>query len=273
MDNSASWRTAYATVIGSSHIESDSPCQDYSLCKEFRTKDDASVLVAVVSDGAGSVTHSLEGARLACDLFVTEIASMLERNGDLCFLDREWFIQWHMGWKQTILDKATASGYQMREYACTFLATVIGPNEAFFIQLGDGAIVVRDTDNIDTYKHIFWPNQYEYANVTDLLTDENATEKIQFNSRQGYIDEVALFSDGLQRIALQMHPPEVHSPFFSRFFSPLRNLTPDLSEAASLSLNNLLSSECINEHTDDDKSLIIATRYSAAEYVENAEKE
>ncbi|HEY3377955.1 MAG TPA: PP2C family serine/threonine-protein phosphatase [Armatimonadota bacterium] len=271
MDSSL-WRTAFASVIGVSHAESATPCQDASRCILKSAAGDAEILILVISDGAGSAIQSHHGSALACEAFVTAITSLHELEGDLHNLNREWLTGWVEEWRHTVSESALANGYQLRDYACTLLAAVVSTKEAFFFQIGDGAIVVRDTDETDQYAYVFWPVQHEYANVTDFLSDKNAAQKILFDTYQGYIDELALFSDGLQRVALLMNQQKVHSPFFRRLFPPLRVLSPDSTVNASFSLGSFLSSPRINERTDDDKSLILATRYTAGT-IEVAAKE
>jgi Protein phosphatase 2C len=61
---SAPWRIVRASVIGPSHIKAGAPCQDYSLHELIDCAASEPVLVAVISDGAGSqnrlpLAHSL----------------------------------------------------------------------------------------------------------------------------------------------------------------------------------------------------------------------
>src|SRR6185437_11768117 len=72
------WTYAYASVIGSSHLKTGAPCQDASVCRLLQSPDGSNVLVAVVSDGAGSAEKAEEGSLLACNLFIDEIAALFE---------------------------------------------------------------------------------------------------------------------------------------------------------------------------------------------------
>jgi hypothetical protein len=53
----------------------------------------------------------------------------------------------------------------------------------------------------------------------------------------------------------------VHSPFFDKIFAPVRALDgPGYSEELSSKLETYLSSPLICERTDDDKTLLLASR-------------
>jgi hypothetical protein len=73
--------------------------------------------------------------------------------------------------------------------------------------------------------------------------------------------EVAVFSDGIQRLALVYQAKEVHKPFFEPMFARLRKAAGNEEfDLLSGQLALFLGSPAVNERTDDDKSLILATR-------------
>ena len=74
------------------------------------------------------------------------------------------------------------------------------------------------------------------------------------------IDEVALFSDGLQRLALHYQTRTAHAGFFKPMLATLRAAPADALESLSTQLAAYLSSPAVNERTDDDKTLVLATR-------------
>ena len=132
------------------------------------------------------------------------------------------------------------------------------------MQVGDGAVVVHWEDtpqSSDGYDWIFWADEAAYANETTFLTDERAAGNLQHTLVNYRLDEVALFTDGLQRLALHYETRTAHAPFFEPMFAPLRAAANDgRANELSASLAAFLDSPSVNERTDDDKTLILATR-------------
>ena len=75
------------------------------------------------------------------------------------------------------------------------------------------------------------------------------------------VDEVAIFTDGLQLLALNTETSSVHQPFFTSLFHVLR-MAGDTEKQELLTgrLTEYLNSKAINDRTDDDKTLFLATR-------------
>jgi len=68
------------------------------------------------------------------------------------------------------------------------------------------------------------------------------------------------YSDGVQRLALSFEQRIPHNPFFEPMLNVLRNQKSAECEALDQQLAHFLNSPQINERTDDDKTLILATR-------------
>ncbi|RCS56092.1 protein phosphatase 2C domain-containing protein [Bremerella cremea] len=248
------WKVVFDSVIGKSHVNSGLPCQDACRVVNLESELDR-LLVACVADGAGSASHSDEGATLACDTFVK---LMQEANLDLANSETDWgaLVQsWISEIREKLDQRAVELGVPVRQLACTFLAAVIGNERALFLQIGDGAIVRNSADG---YSTLFWPQSGEYANTTNFLTEANFSEQLEFKLLEERVDEVALFTDGLERLVLKFEDQSVHAPFLTPFFASLRQTeNPDQFFEP---LRDFLGSEAINERTDDDKTLILATR-------------
>ena len=67
-----------------------------------------------------------------------------------------------------------------------------------------------------------------------------------------------MLTDGLQMLALDFKAARVHDRFFEPLFRTVRN-SPD-EEALRTSLLEFMDSKRVNERTDDDKTLLLATR-------------
>jgi hypothetical protein len=69
-----------------------------------------------------------------------------------------------------------------------------------------------------------------------------------------------LFSDGLQRLALDLNLQIPHPGFFKAMFPPLQSPQEGFAQELSSSLAAFLSSNRINDRSDDDKTLILPSR-------------
>ena len=87
------WRWAGACAIGTSHIKSGLQCQDRAA---YRTLETASgpVVVAVVSDGAGSAEKAAAGATIVCTELHRRIAAYLRSGGNLSSINSDIVADW-----------------------------------------------------------------------------------------------------------------------------------------------------------------------------------
>jgi len=261
--NSGNWLTAYASVTGAAHLAQNTPCQDYFSCRTIETAN-GEVLIAVVADGAGSASEGGRGAQLACELFTSEIASFLNsRNASVCALNAEFGKRWISYFQQKITAIAKADGKNIRDYASTFLGAVVGDGGAAFFQVGDGGIVVSASGILGSYRFAVAPSDSLYVNMTDFLTDEAAGERLRFEfiseKIEEKIEDLILFSDGIFSVAVNYQTNQPHEPFLVPMIAPLRNGANGLNEK----LVHFLAAPKMNEKTDDDKTIILASRAAA----------
>src|SRR3954468_7549123 len=137
------WTFVAARAIGTSHEHLNLPCQDFTASALVRDKDGGVVLVAAVSDGAGSAELSQIGSELTCSILMQRATQYLTAHS-LDALDRETAVSWLDAIKESIVKRAEVDGRRVRDYACTLLAALVGGNHAVFMQIGDGAIVVSE---------------------------------------------------------------------------------------------------------------------------------
>jgi hypothetical protein len=254
------WKHVYASVAGTFHLKSSMPCQDASRVEVITDGEGNAVLVAAASDGAGSAALAQLGARMACDLFVDEVRSRIESGDARAVLSDSFLVDWIDKFRQRVIGWSGAVGARIQDYACTLLAAVIWRDRAIYFQLGDGAIVESRREEPDVYSVVCWPQQGEYANTTRFLTDDDAAENIFYEMKPGAVDEIAIFTDGIQRLALDYRSQSAHKPFFDPLFLWLRQRGVSHSRELSDLLAVYLKSEKISSRTDDDKTLILATR-------------
>jgi hypothetical protein len=216
-----------------------------------------------VADGAGSASRADEGASLVCSFMYGALAATMAAHGCIGALTRDVIVELLRDLRDEIAFEAAAAGVASREFASTLLGAVVGLDEATFFQIGDGAIVVAAEDEADGYSWIFWPERGEYEGMTAFVTDPEVESHLQWERCARPCDQVALLSDGLQRLALDFATHTAHAPFFRSKMQAIEaapNLPP---EELSRQLERFLASPEVNARTDDDKTLVLATRRRA----------
>lgn len=252
------WHRAYASVIGTSHAKTSLPCQDACACRVVQSTNGSEMLLAVVSDGAGSAQRSDFSSTLTVELFLGHFGRLAKEDETLHNISKELVLEWLADLRNKILEQASLESLQTQDFFCTLVGAVIGPNSAVFVQIGDGAIIVSEIDS-DEYGYIFWPQHGEFANQTNFLFQDNISKTLEFEFVHKDFKKIALFSDGIERLVLDFSSKIVHPPALNSIFEWLEreNCNDDHPSAA---LTAYLSSDFINQRTDDDKSLIMATR-------------
>ena len=216
------------------------------------------ILVLVVSDGAGSADKSDEGSLMVCSEFVSIAQAHFAGGGTIAQINPEVLDLWTNGIHEAIRKKALSTDFVPRDFACTFLALIVGHTSAIAAQIGDGAIVVGSTG---TYETVIWPQSGQYVNATYFITDDSFISNLHITFINKAIDEVAVFTDGIQMLALHYATKTVFEPFFRPMLSTLRKEPPGERHDLNDSLAEYLDSPLVRERTDDDKTLILATRY------------
>jgi hypothetical protein len=237
------WKLVFGNVQGTSHAQSGLPCQDYCAGTVVGT-----TLIAACADGAGSAEFSQLGAKAAVDRFL-EVAS------SAAVPTKELIEAWVAAARERLMEEAAANQSTPRQFACTFLAALVGDGWAAFAQLGDGVIVF---DGPNGYDFAFWPDNGEYANTTRFLSEDDYRQHLRVEILERYVSELAILTDGLQMLALDIAGTKVHNGFFAPLFKAIRN-GPD-EAALQTSLLEFMDSKRVNERTDDDKTLFLAMR-------------
>ena len=250
-NQNANWRIVGASAQGASHQKTDTPCQD---AHGFFAGNDG-LLFAAVSDGAGSALYAEEAARLAATAVLALYQGYLPENSDeaLHFLMLSMILE---ATRDQLLRHAEARRVKVREFSCTLLLVLAHPEWIAAAQVGDGAVVVEDeSGNIFALTK---PQTGEHANETVFLVSPDALNQAEFVYWQGAIKNIALFTDGLQRLALKMPEGSAHAPFFAPLFRFVAK-TENEAEAKS-QLETFLRSPRIAERADDDLTLLLAHR-------------
>jgi Protein phosphatase 2C len=218
-------------------------------------EDGSRTFVACVADGAGSAKHSELGSSIVCNSMIENATKHFEVNGGFENLQFENVLEWCEDARTRILDAATLHDCRTREFAATLCLAIIGPAKSYFLQIGDGAIILG---NDTLYGVVFWPQSGEYANSTNFLTSDEYAKQLEFLATASKCSKVALMTDGIERIALRFDIQTPHIPFFDPLFRALRS-TADV-DSMNEGLRGFLSSNSVQLRSDDDKTLVLATR-------------
>lgn len=243
------WRVAGASVRGTGHVKACLPCQDAHDVRVSLGPDGVPLLIAVASDGAGSARHAEDASRAACE-FATARAEHLVWHDGLT-LDRLSPAGLIADVRAHLEQLAASRDWAVRDLYCTFLMALILPDAALFMQVGDGAIVFGSCD----MDMAFWPQGGEYANETHFVVSAS-NDQVHARFVPGPVTSVALLTDGLQMVALNMQQREPHRPFFDAFFQALQQMPERAAFEAALA--RTLEDDRINARTDDDKTLVVA---------------
>ena len=248
------WKAIGSSVIGSSHIAVGKSCEDavaYTLVEGSEE-----VLISCVSDGAGSASFAAFASGF-CTNYVLNTLTQCARTGRE--VGEETIFKILEGIYEALEKEAALEEMELNEFSCTLLGCYITDARAVFFQIGDGAIVRAGAGGF--YTPVWMPDNGEYQNTTSFVIDDRNFGKLKVCVLEEQVTEVALFTDGLQMLALNMEAQNVHQPFFVPLFKYLR-LADNGEKLAVLQrkLTAYLESEQVIMRTDDDKTLFLATR-------------
>jgi len=273
------WRIAGASVRGTSHEKREQPCQDAHYWRVLPE----GVLVAAVADGAGSAALSDVGAIVAARTAVESVSSQMTSSFGWesrrkpqgvgfhrGFSEREratWQLSENSGnWRQLLMNalrttrtaleiEAAERRVKLRDLATTLILITAMPELIVVTQVGDGAVVAGDVRG--NVIPLTTSQSGEYINQTNFLTSNDALDIPQVTLCRGSLSHIAVFSDGLQMLALKMAEYVPHKPFFSPLFRFVTEIRDEAEAKEELEL--FLRSKRVRERTDDDLTLLLAT--------------
>jgi len=242
-----------ASEIGTSHVANGSACEDSCWAQVDTLSTGQPLLSIFVADGAGSAAKGGEGAELAIQAAADFLADKVT-HGEFGLSDA-LATELVVAVRERIYAKAEADGMKARDFACTFLGVLSSSLGTLVLQIGDGGVVLDVGAGLEVAVE---PMSGEYANMTHFVTDEDAINVLATKTYPEPAVRVAAFSDGLQRLALNMAVSTPHEPFFQPFFAGLAKATAEQEDQLQGLLVKFLGSPAVNERTDDDKTLALA---------------
>lgn len=247
------WQAIASSVLGTSHQKRGQPCQDAHAWDILGP----GWIVAAVADGAGSASLSDVGAQVATQTAVEQIKRQWDKleieHSEVCW--EELLEEVLAQAQKAIAAESLTRDVEMRQLATTLLILVANSQKVAVAQVGDGAVVIGDRQG-----HLIaltQPENGEYANETTFLISANALESAQIKVWEGEIAHFALFSDGLQRLALKLPEGTPHAPFFTPLFRFVDQMED--SQAAERELQGFLAHPRITERTDDDLTMVLGS--------------
>ena len=246
------WRVAGASVVGTSHVAQGTACQDdcWASCEVINGEP---FVLLVAADGAGSAALGGEGAELIVRTAVAFFEERLSR--DDARLDHALASDCAAVVRERLGEEAAARGAVVRDLAATFVAVLGSSTGTLAIQIGDGAAVVDVGDGLVVPTE---PMNGDYANTTRFLTDADAPAHLAVVLFDRPLVRAAVFTDGIQRLALRLSTNTAHEPFLNPLFETLAATPTEREDELTPALDAYLASAAVNERTDDDKTLLLA---------------
>lgn len=239
-----SWTITGTSVTGTSHEHEGTACQD---AHARQHTDHATVLA--VADGAGSATHGGTGALLATTAATSYLAGALGRRHTTKTIKR-LLNDTVLHTRRAIEQHAIAHRRPVSDYDTTLLLAIIHGDRAGIIQIGDGAIITQDDDGT---LHVLTTQQdREYVNEVTFLTCEDYEQALRITvANAKRLRAVCLVTDGVETLSVRRATNTPHPGFFNPLFN--NPVSPE-------QLIALLTSQGACDRTDDDKTILLATK-------------
>ena len=242
------WSWASTSCIGTSHSQSGQPLQDAHTCRMIYpaglpgasasslhpastqatgADDDGNTapwLLAIACDGAGSATHSRLGAVLTCRTLSQAVHRYFGQPSPPGLPDDATLHVWVERARQRIALAAARRGLQPRDFACTLLLALSNGRQTLVAHTGDGGIVAHHAQT-QTWQTLSWPEHGEFAATTRFITD-TPPEQTRIGRFDAPFDALAVFTDGIERLVLDMKTRTPHAPFFGAMTTPLLDEVP-----------------------------------------------
>lgn len=213
---SLNWNGFAASVPGNGHLRREVPCQDASAYV------DAGHPALIALDGRGSSALSQEGSAEGVYLFASTLGVLkplldvaLDRPSPSPKLLRQLPELMHRALVQAKYNcvQRHKGDAQMDDFDFTAAVVVAGKYRAVCMQVGDGAIVVRENG---VCRVVFVPDKGEAANCTRFVREGDDGYRVEYLSTRD-VDAFAVMTDGPEHRMLDLRTMSP-GPAFDSFF-------------------------------------------------------
>lgn len=247
-----SWKVVATAVRGTSHVESDIPCQD-----AFHWNVEGDTFIGVVSDGAGSAAKSDIGAQLVSKsisqhFFTTPVNPKYLSSVDSIKSEIKNAIQKARDELQSLDDTP------LKEYYATVVGCVVTPVIGLFFHIGDG-LGAAVYNNDWTGCTLSLPENGEFSDQTYFYTENHWKDHLRFTEFDPKVQYIILMSDGAMTFAAAKKLAGLEP----KFMVPVSNyLEQNSIEQGVKAIQQTLDSPKSYAITSDDKTLLWAARSS-----------
>jgi hypothetical protein len=254
-DRADAWQVVAASTVGSRHAAAQRPCDD-----AHGHWQDPQGLVLLAADGAGSAPRAADGARSAVEAARAEAIPLLGTVGsEDRGTTRAGLTQVLMAAREALVALAAEDDAAPGDLATTLTVVLLAPRTIAVAQVGDGAVVLRRDPG--QFELLVGPDHGEFVNETTFLTSDAFLDAAQITVADASgVSGVAVMTDGLHVVALDLAAHAPHPPFFEPLFAFAAG-----DGALDDDLAAFLGSESVCARTDDDKTLVLAVRRGTAE--------
>lgn len=233
-----------ASATGASHVRRGTPCQD-ALCVLER----GTSFAIALADGLGSAARSDLGASIATAAAASRALRLAD--GD----PAEAALAAVVAARDALEVCAGIGAIPLRDLGCTLIVAAGGERGIGIAHVGDGAVVGRAGGG---WAVLSPPGASEYLNETDPLTGDGWEGCVRWMSVLEDVDALALFTDGCQHAGIRSDGTahRAHGGFFDPLFRFASSGVD--SDDAAMGLHRLLAGKKLGEHSDDDKTLVLA---------------
>jgi hypothetical protein len=271
------WIIAKGSSIGGRHIEEKLPCQDsnsvfYNLEMDYG--------IAIVSDGAGSASHSDLGSKIIVtkgiellNLKFTEISFYELIQKEQIEVDN-FFIDFYKLLYKNFQEYSLEYDLPVKSLAATSIIVIFNKSGLICSHIGDGRAGYQDSKN--DWHSILEPFKGEEANQTIFITSDiwdKPNEYIRTIKINNPVQSFTLMSDGCESATFELNRYNEETQLYERlnspypkFFNPNVQILRELAiggkspeEIDDLWLKFLKNGNSKFESEIDDKTLILGT--------------